>query len=145
MNIPGTNNPPFIVGDADGLIALLHSDDINHAIAVQAAQKLVAQNAEVLFLLTAIVEAATTLQRRLANPPLADAVRQQVIAGELLIEEVEKDVLTQASNLFNPFGSKKNTLFDAIVATVARKYSASTIFSFDDWYAKQGFTLIPQI
>ncbi len=54
-------------------------------------------------------------------------------------------ILTQASNLFQPFGSKQNTLFDAIVATIARKYAAPDIFSFDEWYAKQGFTLIPQL
>ena len=144
MSTHGTSNPPFIIGDADGLIALLHTDDANHAIALEVAQKLVAQKAEVLFPLTAIVEAATTLQRRLSNPPLVETIRQQVIAGELQIEEVETDILREASNLFNPFGSKQNTLFDAIVATVARKYAASGIFSFDNWYSKQGFTLIPQ-
>ena len=136
MSTHGTSNPPFIIGDADGLIALLHSDDANHALAVQVAQKLVAQKAEVLFPLTAIVEAATTLQRRLGNSSLVEKVRCQVLAGELLIEEVERDTLAQASSLFNPFGSKQNTLFDAIVVTVARKYTASGIFSFDDWYAK---------
>jgi len=145
MNTPGTNNSPIVIGDADGLIALLHSDDANHAIAVEAAQKLVSQRAEVLFPLTAVVEAATSIQRRLNNPSLVEKVRQQVINGELLIEDVQNDVLTQASNLFNPFGSKKNTLFDAIVATIARKYSAFGIFSFDDWYRKQGFTLIPSL
>src|SRR5215207_4213067 len=106
MNTPGTNNSSIIIGDADGLIALLHSDDVNHSTAVQVAQKLVAQKADVLFPLTAVVEAATSIQRRLSNPSLAEKVRQHVINGALLIEEVPKDVLTQASNVFNPFGSK---------------------------------------
>jgi len=145
MNTPGTNKTQIIVGDADGLIALLHTDDVNHVVAVQAAKQLVAHQADVLFPLTAVVEAATALQRRLNNAALAETVRQHVINGELLIEEVEKDILTQASTLFQPFGSKQNTLFDAIVATIARKYSATGIFSFDEWYAKQGFTLIPNL
>jgi predicted nucleic acid-binding protein len=145
MNTPGTNKSPIIIGDADGLIALLHTDDVNHAVAVQAAQNLVVQKVDVLFPLTAIVEAATALQRQLNNAALAETVRQQVINGELLIEEVEKDILTQASDLFHPFGSKQNTLFDAIVATIARKYSATGVFSFDDWYTKQGFILIPHL
>jgi predicted nucleic acid-binding protein len=144
MNTLGTNKPQIIVGDADGLIALLHTDDVNHAVAVHAAQQLVAQKADVLFPLTAVVEAATALQRRLNNAALAETVRQQVINGELLIEAVEKDILTQASTLFQPFGSKQNALFDAIIVTVARKYTATGIFSFDDWYGKQGFILIPQ-
>lgn len=145
MRTPGMNNPPFVIGDADGLIALLHSDDANHALAVQAAQKLVEHNADLLFPLTAIVEAATTLQRRLTIPPLVETVRQHVLQGALLIEEVDTDLLTQASTLFNPFGSKQNTLFDAIVATTAHKYATTAIFSFDDWYTKQGLRVIPQL
>src|SRR5689334_25076174 len=109
MNTLGTNSPRLVIGDADGLIALLFDDDVNHSLALQAAQKLVAQQADVLFPLTAIVEATTTIQRRLANPPLVEQVRHQVLMGELLIEEVDKDVLVRASTLFNPFGSKHNT------------------------------------
>jgi len=63
MNTLGTNSPRLVIGDADGLIALLFDDDVNHSLALQAAQKLVAQQADVLFPLTAIVEATTTIQQ----------------------------------------------------------------------------------
>jgi predicted nucleic acid-binding protein len=143
MNMPGTNDaaPLVVIGDADGLIALLQEDDSNHEKAVQIARRCVEQHAEVIFPLTAIVEAVTTLQRRLNNPPLAEKVRQQTLDGQLVIEEVDRETLKQASTLFNPFGSKQNTLFDAVVATVARKYAATTIFSFDGWYRQLGLTL----
>jgi predicted nucleic acid-binding protein len=141
--MPGMNDaaPRVVIGDADGLIALLQADDSNHEKAVQIARRCVEQQAEVIFPLTAIVEAVTTLQRRLNNPQLAETVRQQTIDGQLVIEEVDRETLQQASTLFNPFGSKQNTLFDAVVATIARKYAATTIFSFDGWYTKLGFTL----
>jgi predicted nucleic acid-binding protein len=141
--MPGTNDdaPRVVIGDADGLIALLQEDDSNHEKAVRIARRCVEQRAEVIFPLTAIVETITTLQRRLNNPPLAEKVRQQTIDGQLVIDEVDRETLKQASRLFNPFGSKQNTLFDAVVATVARKYAATTIFSFDGWYTKLGFTL----
>jgi predicted nucleic acid-binding protein len=141
--MPGTNDhaPLVVIGDADGLIALLQEDDSNHEKAVRIARRCVEQHAEVIFPLTAIVEAVTTLQRRLNNPPLAEKIRQQTIEGQLVIEEVDRETLKQASTLFNPFGSKQNTLFDAVVATVARKYAATTIFSFDGWYTKIGLTL----
>ena len=141
--MPGTNDdaPLVVIGDADGLIALLQEDDSNHEKAVRIARHCVEQRAEVVFPLTAIVETITTLQRRLNNPPLAEKVRQQTIDGQLVIEEVDRETLKQASTLFNPFGSKQNTLFDAVVVTVARKYAATTIFSFDGWYTKLGFTL----
>jgi predicted nucleic acid-binding protein len=81
------------------------------------------------------------LQQGLNNPPLAERVRQQTIEGQIVIDEVDRETLKQASTLFNPFGSKQNTLFDAVVATVARKYAATVIFSFDGWYRQIGLTL----
>jgi predicted nucleic acid-binding protein len=127
------------------LIALLHADDANHTAALQAAQHLAAQEAEVLFPLTAIIEAITVFQRRLSNPTLSDLLTQQVLSGELLVEDVGQDVLHKAVALFDPFGSKQNTLFDAVVATVARKHNSSGIFSFDNWYTQQGFALIRDV
>jgi predicted nucleic acid-binding protein len=143
MSMPGTNDdaPLVVIGDADGLIALLQEDDSNHEKAVQIARRCVEQHAEVIFPLTAIVEAVTTLQRKLNNPPLAEKVRQQTIEGQLVVDEIDRETLKQASTLFNPFGSKQNTLFDAIVAVVARKYGATVIFSFDGWYKQIGLTL----
>jgi predicted nucleic acid-binding protein len=139
----GTNEdmPLVVIGDADGLIALLQEDDSNHEKAVQIARRCVEQRAEVIFPLTAIVEAVTTLQRRLTNPSLAEKVRQQTIEGQLVIDEVDRDTLKQASILFNPFGSKQNTLFVAVVAMAARKYGATAIFSFDGWYTQIGLKL----
>ena len=145
--MPGINNdaPLVIIGDADGLIALLQEDDGNHDKAVQISQYCVEQHAEVIFPLTAIVEAVTTLHRRLNNPKLAEIVRQQTIDGRLVIEEITREMLTQASALFNPFGAKKHTLFDAVVAVVARKYDAAAIFSFDKWYSKVGLKLASEV
>jgi predicted nucleic acid-binding protein len=147
MNMPGMNEeaPLVVIGDADGLIALLQEDDSNHEKAVQIARWCVQQHAEVIFPLTAIVEAVTTLQRKLNNPPLAEKVRKQTIEGQLVIDEVNRETLKHASTFFNPFGSKQNTLFDAVVAMVARKYAATTIFSFDGWYTQIGFTLATDV
>jgi hypothetical protein len=35
----------------------------------------------------------------------------------------------------------KNTLFEAVVATIAKRLNAHAIFSFDEWYRKIGLTL----
>ena len=37
--------------------------------------------------------------------------------------------------------AKKNTLFDAVVAAIAKRLNADAIFSFDEWYRKIGLTL----
>ena len=63
----------------------------------------------------------------------------------LIVEPVDTTILAEALVLFDPDGSKKNTLFDAVVAAIAAKVSAKAIFSFDGWYERQGFTLARQV
>ena len=41
--------------------------------------------------------------------------------------------------------SKHHTLFDAIVAAVAKKYYADAIFSFDKFYKSKGFKLVSEL
>jgi hypothetical protein len=51
-------------------------------------------------------------------------VGQLVHAGNLMTAPVDMQVFTEALALFRPSGSKQNTLFDAIVATIAKQYHA---------------------
>jgi hypothetical protein len=57
------------------------------------------------------------------------------------VRAVYHAILTEAGELFIPNGSKKNTLFDAVVAAIAKRLNADAIFSFDEWYRKIGLTL----
>ena len=57
------------------------------------------------------------------------------------VQAVDYAILTEAADLFHPNGSKKNTLFDAVVAAIAKRFNADAIFSFDEWYRKMGLTL----
>jgi len=49
--------------------------------------------------------------------------------------------LKTAIGFYRPEGSKYNTFFDAIVAAVTKLTKADAIFSFDEWYKKQGFKI----
>jgi len=40
--------------------------------------------------------------------------------------------------LFNPAGSKKNTLIDCSVVAIAKKIKADGVFTYDGFYTKQG-------
>ncbi|OGG10807.1 hypothetical protein A3J20_02400 [Candidatus Gottesmanbacteria bacterium RIFCSPLOWO2_02_FULL_42_29] len=133
--------PTIIVGDADGLIALFNKEDNHSSEAFSILEKLINSGGGIIYPVTAITEAITTLQRKLNKPVLAGVIAKQVKESKLTVETVDQGVLEQAANLFDPGGSKQNTLFDAIVAAVAKKYSIDTIFSFDNWYKKQGFKL----
>ena len=58
-----------------------------------------------------------------------------------LIQAVDQETILTAATLFHPLASKKNTLFDAVVAATAKHLHADAIFSFDQWYTKLGLSL----
>lgn len=141
MSMPGISKPMIVVGDTDGLIAVLHEEDTNHKKAVETVSKLLKQNAQTIFPLTTILETITTLIRKLNKPDLASLVVEQITNGALAIENTDTDMLNTALKVFDPNSSKKKTIFDAMVVSCARKLNTNVIFSTDDWYSKLGFTL----
>lgn len=141
MSIPGTSKSLVIVGDTDGLIAILHEEDTNHRKAVETITRLLDYNAKTVFPLTTILETITTLIRKLNKPDLAAYVVEQITSKALAIENADTDMLNEALKVFNPKASKKKTIFDAMVVACARKLNTNIIFSTDDWYSKLGFTL----
>lgn len=139
------NDLKLIIGDADALIALYFKDDMNHLRAASLSAYLYKQSVEVIFPNTAIIEAITTLQRKLSNRELAIRLTNRYQAGELHVEYVDEQIMNLAADLFYLSASKQNTFFDAIVATMAKKFTAEAIFSFDDWYSKLGLTLVSNL
>ena len=131
------------VGDADALVALVCKDDANHAKAKKISEWFILNNYEVIYPNTAILEAITALKRSLGLTEEAHLINKQYIAGAFLIEFVNDQVQHRASQRFEKTVSKKNTIFDAVVAETAVELDAEYIFSFDGWYVKEGFTLVP--
>jgi predicted nucleic acid-binding protein len=136
-----TRGIKIAIGDADALIALLYKDDLLHESATSVSQKLLWLNIDTIFPNTAILEAITTLQRKLSNPSLALFLKKQYENDVLAVDFVDDKVMKKASLLFDPQKSKHNTIFDAIVAASAEKFSTELLFSFDQWYKKIGLKL----
>lgn len=141
MSTPGTDKQLIVIGDTDGLIAILHKGDSHHQEAVKTVVKLLEHDAQTVFPLTTITETITTLIRKLNQPELAARVVEQITNGALTIENTDTDMLNEALKVFDPKASKKKTIFDAMVVSCARKLNTNVIFSTDDWYCKLGFTL----
>jgi predicted nucleic acid-binding protein len=141
MSTRGTDSALIVVSDTDGLIAALHRDDANFARAKATVLRLVHEEAQTIFPVTTIAETVTTLRRKLNQPALAGDVLQRIANGDLAITSTDTDLLASAMRVFDPAGSKQNTLFDALVVATARKYRTKIIFSFDAWYERLGFTL----
>ena len=136
---------PIIVVDADAIIAQTNPEDIHHHNANAISQNLVNINAQVIYPVTVIAEATTHMQRVLSNTTNAYGTVQLMTDSAAQVIEVNKQTLVTALKYFSPTTSKKNTLFDCIVAAVARDYKADAIFSFDKFYKKKGFKLASEL
>lgn len=132
---------PIVVVDADAIIAQTNPDDILHTKAQKISSMLVAKNARIIYPATAILEASTHIQRVLKDSKTAFRIAQ--IAREPIFEiaRVDQNLLSAALDYFSPTSSKKNTLFDCVVAATAQEYKADAIFSFDKFYKTNGFLL----
>lgn len=59
----------------------------------------------------------------------------------MTVENISQDIINEAREFFDPNSSKHNTIFDCIVAALAKRHHADAIFSFEYWYNKLGFKL----
>lgn len=139
------NKPPVVVVDADAIIAQINQNDKHHQEAMVISGSLVNSGAQVIYPATAVAEAVTFIQRPLNNPPAAYGTAQLMTDPSVQVAEVNQLTLNSAVKYLSPKASKKNTLFDCIVAAIAKENHADAIFSFDRFYKKQGFKLASEI
>ncbi len=62
-------------------------------------------------------------------PTVTAKLVELIRADQLPTIMVDAEILKEATALFNPAGSKKNTLIDCSVAVIARKIKASGVFA----------------
>ncbi len=139
------SKPLKIVVDADAIIAQANPNDVHHQIATKISELLVNINAQVVYPATAIAEANAYMQRVLNSTASAYGTAVVFTNPDVQVANVNQDTIRSAVKYFSPITSKKNTLFDCIVAAVAEEYNADAIFSFDHFYTSKGFKLAKDI
>jgi predicted nucleic-acid-binding protein len=127
--------------DADAIVSQAFYDDSNHDLSVATIQKLSEMKIEVIYPTTSILEAVTVLQAKLNNKSLAYEVVCALIKPNKRLIAIDQSILITAMEYFDPVASKKHTLFDCVVAAVAKVNKANIIFSFDKFYKTKGFKL----
>lgn len=139
-------NTTTVIADADAIIALLFKFDSNHARAKEISAFLSEKDANVIYPRTTIVEVVTTLQRKFSNTVVAHEVATFFSTHPDMVADPTPEIYSLAvKEYFSLKGSKKNTLFDAIVAATAKVYNADAIFSFDKFYKLKGFRLAVEL
>jgi|SRR5579884_288429 len=132
----------LIVVDADALVAFAYPEHKFHNRVNSIIDNLIRQKAFILFPTTAISESVTVLQRKLKQPKSARFIVDQVKSGIFPLLSVDQEIVKEAIKLFNPKKDEPgNTLFDAIIATIAIRNDPCAIFSFDHWYHDIGLKL----
>lgn len=131
--------------DADAIIAQADSNDMHHQSASVISGSLANINAQVIYPATAIAEANAYMQRVLNSTASAHGTAVVFTNPEVQVAEVNQQTIKNAVKYFSPTTSKKNTLFDCIVAAVAEEYDADAVFSFDKFYKSKGFKLASEL
>lgn len=139
------NKPPVIVADADAIVAQASPNDYLHDKALKITKKLAKLNAQVLYPVTAVLEATTHIQRVLSSGATAYGTAVSFTDPNVNIIEVNQETLKKAIQFLSPTTSKKNTLYDCIVLAIAEENKADAIFSFDRFYKSKGSKLASDI
>ena len=136
----------LVIVDADALIAMSVPTDI-HRLSVEALiRKFQANGVQSIYPTTAICEALTVLKRRKEEDasrytrPL-DMLLETVKTGRLKTYPIDKEIVLAAIANFAPNGRSSDSFFDSIVATLAIRYRADAVFSFDKVYKRMGLRL----
>lgn len=84
---------------------------------------------------TAILEAITSLKRKLNLTAKAELVARQYLHGAFTLVWVDEEIQRDALERFiAKTQSKQHTVFDSIIASCALRLGAGAVFSFDHWY-----------
>lgn len=139
-SISGANNF-LILLDSDAVIASILEDDALHKKATEIFE-LLAKKGVILYITTTVVaETAVGLHRKFNQRDKSLNFLEKTVSKWVKIIAVDEDLLIDAYQVLRQTESKKNTIFDAINVTVMRKHNLTAIFSFDEFYKKNGLKL----
>ena len=130
-----------VVVDSDAIFALYNPNDPLNEKATQTFQRLIALGYQLVYPTSVIFEVLSLFQRVLPTPTVTTKLVELIRNDQLAIHIIDTDILREAAVLFNPAGSKKNTLIDCSVAAIAKKIRADGVFAYDSFYMKQGLKL----
>ena len=136
------NKSPIIIVDADAIIAQVSPQDNLHKRSVRIAQKIKEVDALLLYPITTVTEVVTYVQRVLSSKEMSYELYSGFLRTNINLVEVNKEILYKSLKFSSLRTNKKNTIYDCVVAAVAKEHKADAIFSFDKFYKKQGLTLV---
>lgn len=130
-----------VVIDSDAIFAIYNPNDPLNSQATKTFQELVSQGYQFVYPTSVVFEVISLFQRVLPTPTVTKKLVEMIKNDQMLIYVVDNEILKESAHLFDPAGSKKNTLIDCSVVAVAKKINASGVFAYDEFYIKQGLKM----
>lgn len=127
-----------IVVDSDSIFAIYNPNDPLNTKAIKTFKQLIAAGYQLIYPTSVLFEVVSLFQRVLPTPTVTKKLLEMIQMDQMLIFVIDSDILKQSAALFDPAGSKKNTLIDCSVVAIAKKIKADGVFSYDTFYTKQG-------
>ncbi len=134
-----------LVVDSDSIFAIYNPNDPLNVKATDTLQKLIIQGFQLIYPTSVLFEIISLFQRVLPTPTVTAKLIDMIKNDEFFIYVIDSELLKESAVLFKPGGSKRNTLIDCSVAAVAKKIKAEGVFSYDEFYKKQGIKLAEDI
>ena len=135
----------MVVVDSDSIFAIYNPNDPLNVSASKTLGLLIEKGYQLIYPTSVLFEVISLFQRVLPTPKVTAKFIEIIKNGQILIHVVDEDILKDSAAIFNPAGSKKNTLIDCSVVIIAKKIKADSVFSYDQFYAKQGLKLAGDI
>ena len=130
-----------VVVDSDAIFAVYNPNDPLNAKAIKTLQQLTLQGYQLIYPTSVLFEVVSLFQRVLPTQTVTTKLIAMIKNDQILIYVTDVDILKQSAALFDPAGSKKNTLIDCSVVAIAKKIKAAGVFAYDGFYTKQGLVL----
>lgn len=130
-----------VVVDSDSIFAIYNPNDPLNTQATNTFQQLVTQGFQLIYPTSVLFEVISLFQRVLPTPTVTKKLTDMIKNDQFIIHIIDNKILKEAVALFDPAGSKKNTLIDCSVAIICKKIKADGVFAYDSFYSKQGLKL----
>ena len=130
-----------VVIDSDAIYAIYNVNDPLHTKAIKTLQGLNNQRFQLIYPTSVIFEVMSLFQRVLKSPSATAKLKDMISRDLLIIHAIDNELIKESVAIFKPAGSKKNTLVDCSVVAVAKKIKAVGVFTYDEFYKKQGLKL----
>lgn len=130
-----------VVVDSDSIFAIYNPNDPLNTKAIQTFRQLITRGYQLIYPASVLFEVISLFQRVLPTPTITAKLIGMIKNDRIPVYTINTDILKRSAALFNPAGSKKNTLIDCSVVVIAKKIKADGVFAYDGFYTKQGLKL----